>query len=85
MIWKYLEQNILFPKGLNWVQHRETKFELIRNSEKNELLNLLSRSETPKIPQSFVTRNVFLLKIQRKSFEKLLALAFTIVNRGDWF
>ena len=21
MIWKYPEQNMLFPKGLNWVQH----------------------------------------------------------------
>ena len=21
MIWKYLEQNILFPKSLNWIQH----------------------------------------------------------------
>ena len=21
MIWKYQEQSVLFPKGLNWVQH----------------------------------------------------------------
>ena len=21
MIWKFLKQNVLFPKGLNWVQH----------------------------------------------------------------
>ena len=25
MIWKYLEQNVLFPKDLNWVQHRVSR------------------------------------------------------------
>ena len=28
MIWKYLEQNALFPKDLNWVQHRVSRIGL---------------------------------------------------------
>ena len=28
MIWKYLKQNVLFPKGLNWVQHRVSRMGL---------------------------------------------------------
>ena len=27
-VWKYLEQNVLFPKGLNWLQHWVTRFGL---------------------------------------------------------
>ena len=29
MIWKYLEQNVLFPKGLNWVQHWVSRLGLL--------------------------------------------------------
>ena len=28
MIWKFLKQNVLFPKGLNWVQHRVSRIGL---------------------------------------------------------
>ena len=27
-VWKYLEQNVLFPKGLNWLQHWVGRFGL---------------------------------------------------------
>ena len=30
MIWKFLKQNVLFPKGLNRVQHRVSRFGLFR-------------------------------------------------------
>ena len=29
-IWKYLEQNVLFPKDLNWVQHLVSRIGLLR-------------------------------------------------------
>ena len=29
MIWKYLEQNVLFPKGFNWIQHRVSRLGLL--------------------------------------------------------
>ena len=30
MIWKFLKQNVLFPKGLNWVQHWVSRIGLLR-------------------------------------------------------
>ena len=36
MIWKFLKQNVLFPKGLNWVQHWVSRIGLFaRKSEKS--------------------------------------------------
>ena len=29
MIWKFLKQNVLFPKGLNWVQHWVSRIGLL--------------------------------------------------------
>ena len=29
MIWKFLKQNVLFPKGLNWVQHWVSRLGLL--------------------------------------------------------
>ena len=30
MMWKFLKQNVLFPKGLNWVQHGVSRIGLYR-------------------------------------------------------
>ena len=33
MIWKFLKQNVLFPKGLNWVQHCVSRIGLFSSSK----------------------------------------------------
>ena len=38
MIWKFLKQNILFPKGMNWVQHWVSQIGLCLNHTLNECL-----------------------------------------------
>ena len=35
MIWKFLKQNVLFPKGLNWVQHWVSRIGLLNNNNNN--------------------------------------------------
>ena len=35
MIWKFLKQNVLFPKGLNWVQHWVSRLGLLWSRCKN--------------------------------------------------
>ena len=38
MIWKFLKQNVLFPKGMNWVQHWVSRIGLCLNHTLNECL-----------------------------------------------
>ena len=38
MIWKFLKQNVLFPKGMNWVQHWVSRVVLCLNHTLNECL-----------------------------------------------
>ena len=42
MIWKYLEQNVLFPKDLNWVQHLVSRIGLLPIPYPNLLKFLLT-------------------------------------------
>ena len=37
-MWKFLKQNVLFPKGLNWVQHWVSRIGLCLNHTLNECL-----------------------------------------------
>ena len=36
MIWKFLKQNVLSPKGLNWVQHLVSRIGLVIDALKLE-------------------------------------------------
>ena len=40
MIWKYLEQNILCPKDLNWVQHCVSRIGLFTEGVKIKITHL---------------------------------------------
>ena len=47
MMWKYVEQNILFPKGLNWVQHWVSQFGLFIKKENKNGEDFIVTSPTP--------------------------------------
>ena len=48
MIWKFLKQNVLFPKSLNWVQHWVSWIGLfVNNSKKNRNNTLTNESSWP--------------------------------------
>ena len=40
MIWKFLKQNVLSAKGLNWVQHLVSQIGLLLSSKKKLLTTL---------------------------------------------